>query len=290
MAMENLMEGIGISAVTVNTGREKIQAVKWFRIFHRTALGLMFLGTVSLFLWAIVGQAQEVEQMVGRVLGTYPHDPAAFTQGLLYNQGKLYESTGMYGQSQIREVEIVSGNVLRSLSLSIEHFGEGLALVDNRLIQLTWREHIAHVYDRDTFEKIGEFRYTGEGWGLCYDGTYLIMSNGSNRLFLRDPNTFEDRGSVAVTLYGQPLRNLNELEFVNGFVYANIFNQETIAQIDPKSGRVTGVINAAGLLTPEEKKSAGVLNGIAFNPIKQTFYITGKNWPKIFEVTFETAR
>lgn len=234
---------------------------------------------------------QEVERLRVNVLSESPHDSGAFTQGFVIDDGtgevsRLFESTGLRGQSTLREVHLLSGEVLHSTSLPPDHFGEGLALVGNRLIQLTWQEGIAHVYDRDTFVKTGQFSYSGEGWGLCYDGRRLIMSDGSARLYFRSPETFKLQGSVDVTLDGQPQRWLNELEFADGSVYANVWQQDIIVEIDPASGKVTAVIDASGLLNPEERPPAAVLNGIAYSRRTKTFFITGKYWPTVFEVTF----
>jgi len=248
---------------------------------------------IALLLWAVLGgvAGEEVERLRVNVLSESPHDSAAFTQGLVVEDGtgelaRLFESTGLYGQSTLREVGLRSGEVLRSVSLPADHFGEGLALVGDRLIQLTWREGVAHVYDRDTFEKTGQFTYSGEGWGLCYDGRRLMMSDGSAKLFFRSPETFELQGSVEVTLDGRPQRYLNELEFVGGRVYANVWYQDIILEIDPAGGKVTAVIDASGLLAPEERPAADVLNGIAYSHRTRTFFITGKRWPRMFEVTF----
>lgn len=224
------------------------------------------------------------------VLSVRPHDPGAFTQGLVLHDGYLYESTGRdMGEARLRKVDPRTGEVQREIHVppsadGRHYWGEGLARVGDRLIQLTWRRETAFVYDLDTFERLGELTYEGEGWGLCYDGQRLVMSNGSDVLTFRDPETFAVTGSVAVTVDGSPLRRLNELECVNGDVYANVFLTDTIARIDPETGAVTGLIDAAGLLTPEERAQADVLNGIAHDPGTDRFLLTGKWWPKLFEV------
>jgi glutaminyl-peptide cyclotransferase len=229
------------------------------------------------------------ERLKVQVLSTRPHDPEAFTQGLVLDGDTLFESTGLNGKSSLREVNPQTGEVKRKVDVPSEYFAEGLALVDDRLIQLTWQEEKAFVYNRSDFKKVGEFRYDGEGWGLSYDGTRLVMSDGSDRLTFRDPKTFAVQSILSVTLSGQPARELNELECVDGLVYANVWRTDNILRIDPQSGKVTGVIDASGLLTPEEKQKADVLNGIAWNPQTKTFLITGKNWPKMFEVRFVPA-
>lgn len=218
------------------------------------------------------------------VVARYPHDPEAFTQGLLWHDGRLFESTGLEGQSTLREVELASGRVLRRAELPREHFGEGLARVENRLVQITWQNHVAHVWDLERFEPVAEHRYTGEGWGLCYDGRSLVMSDGSDRLTFRDPETFAPRRTVRVTKLGRPVRWLNELECVDGAVYANVWQTDEIVRIDPESGRVSGVLGASGLLPPEDRQGVDVLNGIAYVPETGRFLITGKLWPTMFEV------
>ncbi len=247
---------------------------------------------LALLLRAIVVAAEptatapQPESLRTRVIHTYPHDPESYTQGLLLYHGKLYESAGRYRVSDLREVDPATGHVIRSVRLADNYFGEGLALVGERLIQLTWMEHAALQYDRATFAPLGQFTYTTEGWGICYDGTRLVMSDGSNKLYFRDPATFAVIGQVSVTLAGQPRTALNELECVGDAVFANIWQTDSIVRINPRTGIVTAVIDASGLLTPAERASADVLNGIAYDAEHSTFLITGKLWPKLFEVQF----
>lgn len=222
-----------------------------------------------------------------RVLASVPHDAGAYTQGLVWSGGTLYESAGQYRQSSLREVDPKTGKVVRSVQVPPRYFAEGLARVGDRLIQLTWQEGTAFVYDLATFERRGELPYSGEGWGLCFDGQRLILSDGSNRLSFRDPATLATTGGVNVELDGRPAMQLNELECVDGAVYANVWQSDEILRIDPATGRVTTVIDASGLLTPEEAARAEVLNGIAYKPETKTFLLTGKYWPKMFEVVFE---
>lgn len=219
----------------------------------------------------------------------YAHDPEAFTQGLLFYGGQLYESTGLYGSSTLRRVELTTGAVKQSVALAATEFGEGLAQVEDRLIQLTWKSGLAHVFDLTSFEHRQSFDYSGEGWGLCFDGQRLVMSDGSSSLFFRNPTTFEMTGSVTVTRDGVSLRQLNELECVNGWVYANVWQTKHIVKIDPGSGNVVATLLVDGLLTSEEAANADVLNGIAYLPETSRFYITGKLWPKLFEVDFPDA-
>jgi glutamine cyclotransferase len=220
------------------------------------------------------------------VLRKLPHDRGAFTQGLLLHEGRLYESTGLYGESTLRRVDPETGKVEAAVALSPKYFAEGLALVENRLIQLTWREGTALVYDVNSLEQIDQFEYEGEGWGLAFDGTRLIMTSGDAFLQFRDPATFEKLGAVQVTLEGKPLRNLNELEYSEGFVYANVWTTESIVKIDPASGAVVGIIDATGLLSEEERAGVDVLNGISASGKPSHFLITGKKWPALFEVKF----
>jgi len=218
------------------------------------------------------------------VVGSYPHDDDAFTQGLLLDGERLFESTGRYGASELREVDLESGAVERSIDLDDRFFGEGLALVGDRLIVLTWQEETALVHDRDTFELLGAFEYSTEGWGLCHDGDQLIMSDGSNELVTRDPATFEATGSVRVTLDDQPIRRLNELECVGGDVWANVWLTDTIVRIDPATGNVTGVVDASALEPDRPEDTDAVLNGIAYDETTGRFLLTGKLWNTVYEV------
>lgn len=224
------------------------------------------------------------ERLKVKVLSTRPHDPGAYTQGLLFSGGSLYESTGLNGRSSLREVDPRTGKVKRRVEVPQQYFAEGLALAGDRLIQLTWQNGVAFVYEPATFKKVGELRYNGEGWGLCHDGQRLVMTDGSDLLLFRDPKTMAPQGEVHVTLAGEPVYQLNEVECVDGAVYANVWQTDDILKIDPATGHVTAVIDASGLLTPQESAQAEVLNGIAYDPAKKTFLLTGKLWPKMFEV------
>ncbi|NLX10833.1 MAG: glutaminyl-peptide cyclotransferase [Chloroflexi bacterium] len=233
-----------------------------------------------------------VEMLVPEVIEVREHDLAAYTQGFLLHEGRLFESTGQYGASTVREVDPETGDVVRSIDVPEEYFGEGLERVGDRLIQLTWKENTAFVYDLETFEQIDTFTYEGEGWGLCSDGEYLFMSDGSPFLSIRDLETFEVVFEGMVTVQGQPVMNINELECVGDSIYANIWHTDYIIQIDRMNGVVTALIDASDLLTEEERAELGeqdVLNGIAYNPETDTFLITGKRWPKMFEVRFVPA-
>jgi glutamine cyclotransferase len=221
------------------------------------------------------------------VIARHPHDPRAFTQGLEWHAGKLYESTGIRGRSSLRRVAPDSGEVERRIDLPPSLFGEGLARVGQRLIQLTWRSGLALVYSVDDFAAHGAFEYDGEGWGLCFDGERLVMSDGSSQLTFRDPTSFALLGRLEVTRDGRSLTRLNELECVGRFVYANVWQSDEIVQIDSRTGEVLTTLDASGLLTPEQARGADVLNGIAYNPDNGHFYLTGKLWPTVFEVRFE---
>ncbi len=231
-----------------------------------------------------------VERLRVEVLARHPHDSGAFTQGLLWHDGRLYESTGLRGHSSVREVDLPSGRVLRERRLDATLFGEGLARVGSELIQLTWTRGVALRWGLADFSPKGRFGYQGEGWGLCFDGRWLVMSDGSEWLTFRDPTRFEARRRVRVTLHGRPVRRLNELECVAGAVYANVWTTDRIVRIDPESGRVTALVDASGLL-PAGKRPAGadVLNGIAWIPERARFVLTGKRWPWLFEVRFVPA-
>lgn len=239
-----------------------------------------------LFLVSHLFSCNPPETLTVEVLSVRPHDPTAYTQGLLLHEGVLYESTGRYGQSDLRRVDPQTGRVLRRLRLPPDLFGEGLARRGDRLVQLTYREQKAFVYGIEAFDPLGQFSYQGEGWGLCHDGEHFIMSNGSDTLTFRDPDTFEVTGQVPVTRDGRAVRNLNELECVGNEIYANIYRTDRIVKIEKNSGRVTAEIDASGLLSPSERLRADVLNGIAHDPETGSFLITGKLWPKLFEVRF----
>ena len=246
---------------------------------------------IALLTVSVAAQAPEVPVLVPEVIKIYPHDDGAFTQGLLWHSGFLYESTGLRGQSTLRRVEIETGIPLETVSLETHLFAEGLERVGDRLIQLTWQAGLAFVYDFDTFAQLDTISYDGEGWGLCYDGRYLFMSDGSSYLSIRDPGSFELVFRGAVTYNGQilPAQLLNELECVDDYIYANAWNTDYIFRIDKFTGDIVAVIDASSLLTAAEKAAldhGSVLNGIAYNPESMTFYITGKKWPKIFEVVF----
>ncbi len=225
------------------------------------------------------------------IVHSYPHDPEAFTQGLAWADGRLFESTGRHGRSSLREIELATGRVLRRTVLAPWLFGEGIAVIGDRIVQLTWHEQQAFVRDRDTFELRATFAYPGEGWGLTWDGRRLIMSDGSATLYFRDPETFAELGRIEVTDAGTPITRLNELEMVGNEIWANIWGSERIARIDPASGRVTGWIELAGLTpTAAPGHPIDVLNGIAWDAAGKRLFVTGKLWPRLFEIRLVPER
>lgn len=219
-----------------------------------------------------------------KIIRSFPHDTQSFTQGLFFYNGELYESTGLNGRSSLRRINARTGIIEKKLFVP-DVFAEGLARWEDRLIQLTWKDGIAFIYKRTDFTKIGTFRYTTEGWGLTADKRHLIMSDGSDTIYFRNPSTFEIEKTIQVKLKGISLGRLNELEYVNGHIYANIWHENFIAVINPEDGTVVGLIDANRLFEkmPHLSKRS-VLNGIAYNEIEKTFYLTGKLWPMIFEV------
>jgi glutaminyl-peptide cyclotransferase len=221
------------------------------------------------------------------VKNSYPHDPQAFTQGLSIRDGYLYETTGMNGRSSLRKVELASGKVLQKKDLAPEFFGEGSALVGQDIVGLTWTSHAGFVYDLKTFSLKRRFNYAGEGWGLASDAQHLYMSDGSADIRVLDPKTLEEQRRIHVTAEGKPITQLNELEVVDGQLFANVWGTDVIARIDPASGNVVGWIDLTGLLPPEKRGTTSVdavLNGIAWDSKHKRLYVTGKLWPKLFEI------
>ena len=218
------------------------------------------------------------------VINTYPHDIDAFTEGLVYSDGFLYESTGLAGASSLRRVDLTTGNVQQQVTLPSQDFGEGIAIVNNTIIQLTWQSHIGVIYDKTTFAMLGNFTYTTEGWGLTYDGKNLIMSNGSNNLILLDPTTFQPTGQIQVHDGNTTVVNINELEYINGDVYANIWKTNTIAIINPHTGQVKTWIDLNGLPSEVNPNIEAVLNGIAYDQKNDRLFVTGKDWSSLYQI------
>lgn len=256
---------------------------------------LRLLLTLSLALLALGTAARAAVPVYGfEIVHTYPHDRHAFTEGLFFLDGYLYESTGLEGQSSIRRVKLETGAVQQRVDLPADLFGEGIVNVGSRLISLTYRSELGFVRSLDSFKVERRFHYPGEGWGLTHDGRRVIMSDGTAELRFLDPQTLAETGRLAVHLDGKPLRNLNELEWIRGEIYANVWQTDFIVRIDPVSGEVTSVIDLRGLL-PDSERVPGetdVLNGIAYDAGRDRLFVTGKNWPKLFEIrlTMRVAR
>ncbi|WP_277954566.1 glutaminyl-peptide cyclotransferase [Saccharopolyspora soli] len=236
-----------------------------------------------------VGHAGSLPHLRTEVIHVLPHDRSSFTQGLEIAAGTLYEGTGQYGSSLLRATDLATSEVRRETRLPAELFGEGITVTGDRIWQLTWQEGVAIERDRATLAELRRVEYPGEGWGVCFDGSRLIMSDGSARLTFRDPVTFAPVGGVDVRRDGAAADQLNELECVGGQVWANVWGSDEILRIDPASGQVTGVADAAGLLNPQQRADADVLNGIAAVPGTDEFLITGKYWPSMFRVRFVPA-
>jgi glutaminyl-peptide cyclotransferase len=238
--------------------------------------------TISVFLLSDIKPIQYTY----RIIKTYPHDKQAYTQGLIYENGLLYESTGEYGQSSMRKVKLATGEVLSNVTVANVYFAEGLALFNNKFYQLTWREHTGFIYDKNTLRLLDKFSFPySEGWGLTFDGKHFIMSNGSSTFYFINPADFSEAGCIEIVSNKKPYTYVNEMEYINGQVYANIYQTNEIIIFDPLTGKVLGEIDFSGLLKEEDKQpNLDVLNGIAFNPENKHLYITGKNWPKLFEV------
>lgn len=214
------------------------------------------------------------------------HDPSAYTQGLFIHDGMLYESTGQYGESSLRRVDLSSGEVLKRVSFPGDYFVEGSCYLDGRIYVLTWHEECCFVYDCENMEEIGRLSYKGEGWGLTTDGKELIMSDGSSVLRFRDPLSFVETRSVTVTFNGRPVGYLNELEYINGEIWANVYGTDIIVIVDPSTGNVTGRVDCTALLDPQYRgRNVDVLNGIAYDPSSESLYLTGKYWPKLYKIS-----
>lgn len=229
--------------------------------------------------------AERAPVEAARVIATHPHDAGAFTQGLFFSDGRLFESTGQHGESRLREVDLKTGRVKRQVALPSRYFGEGGTAWGRTIVSLTWQHGVAFRWDRDRFRQLGQFRYSGEGWGLTQDGESLILSDGTPELRFLDPVTFAERRRLAVTWQGRPVRDLNELEYVRGEILANIWHTDLIARIDPASGAITGFMDLSAVTASLNLADAeAVLNGIAYDAGTNKLYVTGKDWPKLFEI------
>ncbi len=251
----------------------------------RAAIGtLLVAGIIVLTAWAQFAANGETELWTYEIVATIPHEPTAFTQGLVIHDGRLYESTGQYGESTLRRLELATGRVEKQIALSSAYFGEGITIFGERLYQLTWQNNLALVYDVETFDRVGAYRYDGEGWGLTHDGTHLIVSDGSAAIRFHNPETFEVVRRLVVQADGQPVGSLNELEYINGEIWANLWYQDRIARISPETGAVLGWIDLSGLYPRSRRASEDVLNGIAYDAETDRLYVTGKNWPWLYQI------
>lgn len=232
---------------------------------------------------------QEAVRYDYRVAATYPHDRQAFTQGLFWLDGHLYETTGQVGESELRRVNLEDGRVLQSTDMPRGVFGEGSTPWGDQILSITWQDGTGYRWDRRTFRQVGTWRYRGEGWGLANDGREIIMSDGSDTLRFLNPDTLQETRRVRVTFNGQPLASLNELEFIRGEVWANVWETTQIVRIDPASGNVTGVIDLAPLVAENRGDGGDVLNGIAYDAERDRLFVTGKYWPRLYEIDLVPA-
>ena len=260
---------------TLNPGNHKISLIAYVngKSTPRSSVNVTLLSDIT-------------PQLLGyKIINIYPHDRKAYTQGLVYENGFLYEGTGLKGKSSLRKVNLQTGEPVASLNLPPDLFGEGICILDNRIIQLTWTSGLGFVYDKNSFRFLNKIRYNTQGWGLTTDGTSLIMSDGSNHLYFIEPTYFSETSRIEVFDNKGAVNNLNELEYINGLVYANIYQTNKIAIIDPRTGKVIAYLNLSGLLKKKDRESTtDVLNGIAWDPASKNLFVTGKNWPKLFEI------
>lgn len=247
---------------------------------------------LAIFLILLTGvaypQSREVKNYGYKVEQVLPHDRNSYTQGLFFHEGQLYESAGQYGESSLAVVDLKTGRPLKKIELDRRFFAEGSCVHDGRLYMITWRENVCFVYDPKTLKPLGQMRYPGEGWGLTSDGKSLIMSDGSSRISFRNPRNFAVERVINVTLRGQNVNYLNELEYIDGEIWANVYTSDIIVRINPSDGKVTGVINCAGLLPRSSyREDTDVLNGIAYDKKNGYIYLTGKNWPKMYRISLK---
>lgn len=255
-----------------------------------------FLFGISLLILCLMGlncgndspganKAVSIPRYGFEVVNTWPHDTSAFTQGLVFHNGQFLESTGQEGHSSLRRVEPETGNILKRISVPTPFFAEGIALLNGKIYQLTWQDQVGFVYDANTLDKIAEFKYYGEGWGLTTDGSSLILSDGSNRIRFLNPDNFQVTKTITVLDGSRAVEDLNELEYVQGEIFANVWHSDAIARINPETGKVQGWIDLRGLLAAHEiTDPEAVLNGIAYDESSKRLFVTGKLWPKLFEI------
>ena len=257
-------------------------------LYHKSTKLFLIICSLCLFFSSDLAKMRAESLEINysyRVINSYPHDPQAFTQGLVYHQGNFYEGTGLYGQSSLRQIA-PNGEFLRQIQLPTKYFGEGITILGDKIYQLTWRENVGFVYDLASFELIETFDYPTEGWGLTTDGTWLIMSDGSSKIFYLDPANYTVVKEIQVNSSQGPVELLNELEYIQGLIFANIWLTDQIVMINPDHGQVIGWIDLTGLLEPElrEKYTVDVLNGIAYDQDNDRIFVTGKLWPRIYEI------
>jgi glutamine cyclotransferase len=265
--------------------------VTWRRLSRRAATAWLAVLVSWIALARLVAAdggtaaADEIPTLSYALVKAWPHDREAFTEGLVFMDGMLIESTGLNGRSTLRKVDLETGQVRQEVRLPDQYFGEGIAVLGGKIFQLTWQSHRGFVYDLKTLNLLGDFPFTGEGWGLTTDGRSLIMSDGTNRIRFLDPATFQVSRTIDVFAHGQPVEKLNELEFVKGEIYANVWQTEFVLRIDPVTGRIVDTVDFVGILPQADRsKDTDVMNGIAYDPQEDRLFVTGKNWPKLFEV------
>jgi glutamine cyclotransferase len=256
---------------------------KWHLASILAAIGILALSLTAYILLSSK-PSNAPTQYTYTIINEFPHDTDAFTQGLVIDNGVLYEGTGLNGYSTLRRVELETGEVEQLYALSDGYFGEGITVFGDRIIQLTWQSHIGFVYNKNTFELLRNFTYSTEGWGITHDGTHLIMSDGTANLYLLDPETFEEVGQISVSDAGSPVTRLNELEYIKGEIYANIWYEQKIAVIHPQTGNVRAWIDLTVIGASENTSGGRVLNGIAYNANEDKLFITGKKWSKLYEI------
>ena len=263
----------------------------WRRSAKIALLAVVSVGVSAYFVWAFRPAAADAAAPVYRykIVKRYPHDSKAYCQGLCVDRGKLYEGTGQYGFSEVRLVNLETGRPEKRVPLDRRYFGEGITVWGNYIIQLTWKAGLAIVYDKATFKPVGSFPYQGEGWGITHDGRNLIVSDGTSRLRFFDPKTFKVARQLTVRLNGRPRDQLNELEYINGEIWANVWHEDYIVRIDPKTGNVNSVVDLRGLLRRLPHQEA-VLNGIAYDKENDRLFVTGKHWPSLFEIELVEPR
>jgi glutamine cyclotransferase len=262
------------------------------KISRRLALTFLMVALAQLLLQSSEAETRKkTPEYTFKIVHTFPHDSNAFTQGLEYHDGFLYESTGLEGRSSLRKVRLETGDVLQHTDLPAKYFGEGITIFKNEIVQITWQSHVGFVYDRNDFRQLRQFSYPGEGWGLTNDGHEIFMSDGTSQLRVLNLATLEEKRRFTVHDGNKQIKELNELEWVEGEIFANIWQTDRVARISPKTGEVLGWIDLSGLLSPIYQLQPGaVLNGIAYDPEHKLLFVTGKLWPKIFEIELSPKR